>query len=678
MNTVWNYLRGGAKPSAGGDNEGAAAADANTPTTPLDLLVSETAITSAAATVAVRKGKTYLRGGSSGNDASAHSAAAATAPKCVASLYGHEDRVWGLAWHPSGDLFVSCSGDKTAKLWLRRPNNNNNNNNNNVSGDEEEGSYPFSWECVHTIKNEHAGTVRAASWSADGSRLALCSFYGTISIWLVVLKRGRNGAASATINDDGETDNAAANDDDNDDDDEDSNSNNNKSTADLHIELEVSLDGHESEVKGVAWFTDAYNYNYENDRQTAALLASLPSASSSSATAIAAVAKEAFSRINSGDVDPTTSSTEASANAIATYARRPLQIATCSRDRSVWVWEGKPKDEADKDASERRGPIGGGELTRPNLSRGVDYECAGVLTGHPQDIKSVSWAPSAVLVGKNANGPLLQSNNDDDDDVPADATPLAALPPAGLAASGALLSASYDDTVRVWEEHRVRKDDWDCCQTLSGHDGTVWEAAVQPNAEVIETIVAADGEGQQPLLQWRHALPTNSVVVTCSDDGRLVAWQRTTQNQREAYAQVGSVGGFADGRTVYSVSFAPATVTAPATAAASEENGGAKGLTSSYSLAVSDIIAAGTGDDSFALFRLVSGGGADAESAAAAAPSVSFEQVALVAHAHNGEVNCVRFCPNATAASSQQHKASFVELATASDDGEVKIWTVAV
>jgi WD40 repeat protein len=95
-------------------------------------------------------------------------------------------------------------------------------------------------------------------------------------------------------------------------------------------------------------------------------------------------------------------------------------LATCSRDKSLWIWEDIGATEADD-----------------------EWETIAVLSEHDGDVKAVAWCPD--VPGRNK----LRSYGSD-----------------------VLASASYDDTVRIWREDS--DGEWVCVAVLEGHGATVW------------------------------------------------------------------------------------------------------------------------------------------------------------------------------------------------------------
>lgn len=102
-------------------------------------------------------------------------------------------------------------------------------------------------------------------------------------------------------------------------------------------------------------------------------------------------------------------------------------LATCSRDKSVWIWEDVGANE-DED----------------------EWETVAVLNEHEGDVKSLAWCPD--VPGRTAKGKYGRD---------------------------VLASCSYDNTVRIWREDG--DGEWACVAVLEGHDGTVWGVTWEAN-----------------------------------------------------------------------------------------------------------------------------------------------------------------------------------------------------
>lgn len=101
-------------------------------------------------------------------------------------------------------------------------------------------------------------------------------------------------------------------------------------------------------------------------------------------------------------------------------------LATCSRDKSVWIWEDIGASEDDD-----------------------EWETIAVLNEHEGDVKAVAWCPD--VPGRNARRNY---------------------------SADVLASASYDNTVRIWREDGDAE--WVCVAVLEGHEGTVWGLQWEP------------------------------------------------------------------------------------------------------------------------------------------------------------------------------------------------------
>ena len=125
---------------------------------------------------------------------------------CEASLSGHVECVWCIAWHPSGNLLASCSGDKSVRIWQRAE---------NLEGGARGSG---TWDCAAVIDGVHSRTVRSVCWSPCGGLLAVGSFDATVSLWSLRTGKDEN--------------------------------------SHMDFQLVCTLEGHEHEVKALSWSHD--------------------------------------------------------------------------------------------------------------------------------------------------------------------------------------------------------------------------------------------------------------------------------------------------------------------------------------------------------------------------------------------------------------------------------------
>ncbi|GFE52768.1 WD G-beta repeat containing protein, putative [Babesia ovis] len=99
-------------------------------------------------------------------------------------------------------------------------------------------------------------------------------------------------------------------------------------------------------------------------------------------------------------------------------------IATCGRDKTIWIHQ-RSSPGVDTDSSDIS------RLPHGSARSSLEFYCAAILTAHSQDVKCVTWSPTALV----------------------------------------LASASYDNTIRLWG---LLRQDWLCIQTINIHASTVW------------------------------------------------------------------------------------------------------------------------------------------------------------------------------------------------------------
>ncbi|KEP50233.1 putative cytosolic iron-sulfur protein assembly protein CIAO1 [Rhizoctonia solani 123E] len=355
----------------------------------------------------------------------------------IASLPGHEDRAWQVAWNPDASILASCSTDKTVRLYSYSA----------PPPHSTEKEYDYRFKLATSIPTGHTRTVRAIAWAPGGKTLAVGSFDSTISVWERSAGGDSEGEEHGTDQPSGEW------------------------------EMVSQLEGHENECKSVA------------------------------------------------------------------YSHSGTLLASCSRDKSVWVWEVQPD---------------------------AEFECLSVMMEHSQDVKAITFHPREdILASASYDDTIKLYVDDPSDDWYSFATlkgHTSTVWSISFSPCGNFLASSSDDkTIRIWRH--VPADtgthspgnwhpalDWEAhsrsiysiswglkvpgvgsedslgCIVSSGGDGRVilWEVS-ETGSGLIQTKLCsydrAHGDAEVNCVSWCPRPQMNGIFATAGDDGVVSVWK---------------------------------------------------------------------------------------------------------------------------------------------------------
>ncbi|CAI4211605.1 unnamed protein product [Parascedosporium putredinis] len=289
-------------------------------------------------------------------------------------------------------------------------------------------------------------------------------------------------------------------------------------------------------------------------------------------------------------------------------------LATCSRDKSVWIWEDVGAEEDDD-----------------------EWETVVVLNDHEGDVKAVAWCPD--VPGRNARRSY---------------------------SSDVLASASYDDTVRIWREDG--DGEWVCVAVLTGHAGTVWgiawEGRERPDGAFPRLLsCSADGTVKVWKLKVDADEDDQGGPAPVTLGGIPNTMRRSAREDWECEAVLPKVHT----RDVYSVAWSPKTGLVATT--------GNDGVIALYREEEDGEETEAEGEQQQQQQQAPESSTGATESASGPAASKRWKLIATYDQGHGAyEINHITWCPRYDSG----RKTGEEMLVTTGDDGQVRTWRVSL
>ncbi|KAF8634809.1 hypothetical protein AX17_004062 [Amanita inopinata Kibby_2008] len=191
-------------------------------------------------------------------------------------------------------------------------------------------------------------------------------------------------------------------------------------------------------------------------------------------------------------------------------------LASCSRDKTVWIWEVLPDSE---------------------------FECVSVLMEHTQDVKCVAWHPTEEILASASYDDTIKLYIDDPSDdwycfstLTGHSSTVWSL--AWSPMQSYLASGSDDRTIRIWK--RVGEHKWESVLVLGEHERSVY------------SISWGQGKGQasegEEYLGW---------LASAGGDGVIRVWEMAEKDGELQARRIAELKGAHDVHDLNAVSFSP-------------------------------------------------------------------------------------------------------------------------